>query len=1059
MDIQTLTIEFLRAGPRHNQLLSPLTQYLGVCGNFPASRVTFPYEHGDIERRLQELRYAVIATEDKRRARKVLEQTGREIAQVLSNIDGLAGMLDPKGDQQNTLTHLRIVISASELAMLPFEAAKVPTGTGSGAGSLWLALRSRAPVCITRQIRSVAVDGLPWPTSPRVLFIAGPETPLEEHQKALETAMAPWRDQDDSVANLLTVLKEPTTKEIKKALADAAASGKPFTHVHVLAHGTQIDDGDIYSPVGLMLSDREGKPVPGDQLASTLTSFSREEKVLAPTVVTLASCDSARQVDVRTADAAFAHDLHDRGIPLVVASQFPLTEEGSVPFVSRFYEGQLRGEHPLVSLYAVRLDLHSSMSSDSHDWASIVVYESLPPDLSLQLENLRYWQSRRALDGALNRLEEIAKKNSAGTDALRKETLKSVDSGVAELPTTGPYALECAGLRASAHKRVAIDAMEYADRTKNGERVDALAEECRRRLHKSRTEYWRASRAFLAPSAASLRRKSNLHWLLGQVISLDVVLNQPLDLPLLTAACIAADIDLEGTDEVERAWAHVSHTELLLLRLAEAGLKPERRKAIAEKALEHAQAFISLVGPGSEHMATTWRQIDRYVSWWGNRERQRLLGKLGIPKRDHWHVDNGLVPTAMAVANLLLKNGGGNPQARTESSTATARAPEPAKKTSTAVKTLARPARPANQFLAVEMLPAEHGDCLLIEYGDRTRRSRVLVDCGAKSSVPVIAGRLGATRANGGARCDLFVLTHIDADHINGVLTLFDQRGVRFQFGDIWFNGWHQIRHFLGVRQGEAFSKLLEDPARELPWNRAFSRRGEKYPGPVVMAEGSPLPVVKLPGGMRVTLLSPGPKQLARLGQDWREVLIELDPKKAKMLGRRNRPTPVTDFETFDVKKLAATPAKADPSVANGSSIALLAEFGGRSVLLTGDAHADVVEKSIRGLQEARGSAGQRLQVDALKLSHHGSANATTRPLLDAINCRNYLVSTNGNHFYHPDRESIARVIIHGGEQPILHFNYRTQYNDLWDSALLKDRYKYETRYPNEGAEGLRVEL
>ena len=118
-----------------------------------------------------------------------------------------------------------------------------------------------------------------------------------------------------------------------------------------------------------------------------------------------------------------------------------------------------------------------------------------------------------------------------------------------------------------------------------------------------------------------------------------------------------------------------------------------------------------------------------------------------------------------------------------------------------------------------------------------------------------------------------------------------------------------------------------------------------------------------------------------------------------------------------------------------------------------------MLAESIGALQRARGRAGEKLRIDALKLSHHGSANATTVPLLQALECRNYLVSSNGNIFYHPDRESIARVILHGGGSPILSFNYRSPYNALWDSRVLKQRYGYEARFPDEGVEGLRVDL
>ncbi len=177
------------------------------------------------------------------------------------------------------------------------------------------------------------------------------------------------------------------------------------------------------------------------------------------------------------------------------------------------------------------------------------------------------------------------------------------------------------------------------------------------------------------------------------------------------------------------------------------------------------------------------------------------------------------------------------------------------------------------------------------------------------------------------------------------------------------------------------------------------------------------------------------------------------------MLGRKAPPPKIIDFASFDVEALARQPEKPDSSVPNGSSIALLAEFDGRAVLLTGDAYPAVLVSSIEALQRERGREGERLKLDAYKLSHHGSANATTAALLDAIDCRRYLVSTNGNIFYHPDRETIARVITRGGPEPTLVFNYRSAYNGLWDEPSLKTRYGYRTEFPAAGAEGLRVSL
>ena len=156
MKIRTVTVELLRAGPRHNQLLSPLTQYLAVCGDAPAGRVTLPYEHRDMELRLQDLNYSVASDDDRARRERILERTGDEIAGILSQIPGLAGALNSETERADTLTQLRIVLSASELAMLPFELTKSPAADGPS--GRWLALQSRVPVCITRHIRSVSAE-------------------------------------------------------------------------------------------------------------------------------------------------------------------------------------------------------------------------------------------------------------------------------------------------------------------------------------------------------------------------------------------------------------------------------------------------------------------------------------------------------------------------------------------------------------------------------------------------------------------------------------------------------------------------------------------------------------------------------------------------------------------------------------------------------------------------------------------------------------------------------------------------------------------------------------
>ena len=59
------------------------------------------------------------------------------MAEILSLIPGLAGALNSQIERRLTFTQLRIVLSVSELAMLPFEPLKVPSGAGTS--GTWLA--------------------------------------------------------------------------------------------------------------------------------------------------------------------------------------------------------------------------------------------------------------------------------------------------------------------------------------------------------------------------------------------------------------------------------------------------------------------------------------------------------------------------------------------------------------------------------------------------------------------------------------------------------------------------------------------------------------------------------------------------------------------------------------------------------------------------------------------------------------------------------------------------------------------------------------------------------
>ncbi|MCA9072713.1 MAG: MBL fold metallo-hydrolase [Planctomycetaceae bacterium] len=366
----------------------------------------------------------------------------------------------------------------------------------------------------------------------------------------------------------------------------------------------------------------------------------------------------------------------------------------------------------------------------------------------------------------------------------------------------------------------------------------------------------------------------------------------------------------------------------------------------------------------------------------------------------------------------------------------------------------------------VEMLPGDFGDALWIEYGDPGNPTRILIDGGAPGTGRVLREKILALPVNR-RHFELVVVTHIDLDHIMGILELLEEDTPEgLIIGDFWFNGFKQLpdpEGVLGAKQGERLSHWIEHHG--FPQNQFFA-------GGAVMLEDdlAELPVVEMPGGMRITILGPTRSRLLRLRGEWEEHIrgLELEPGEAgaELAGHSAEGISGVLGGDVDVELLAGLPFSKDTSKPNGSSIAFLAEYDEKSVLFTGDAFADDLAKSIGSLLDGTGQT--RLRVDAWKLSHHGGKHNTSRQLIDRVSCRSCLVPTSGARYKHPNAETLSRILSKaaeaGGGNALVSpmrflFNYRTEQNEVWDDNELRSDWNYETRYPQTDRPGLKVDL
>jgi hypothetical protein len=362
-------------------------------------------------------------------------------------------------------------------------------------------------------------------------------------------------------------------------------------------------------------------------------------------------------------------------------------------------------------------------------------------------------------------------------------------------------------------------------------------------------------------------------------------------------------------------------------------------------------------------------------------------------------------------------------------------------------------------MISLEMLPAAHGDCLWLEYGSAVNPNRVLIDGGPGSCYETLRWRILALPEDQ-RHFELLVITHVDADHIEGVIKLLQDDDLNCSFDDIWFNDWKQIDNLpdqpeippnLGPVQGEFLGALIESLPNQ-NWNAAFNGKA------IFVPDGdSALPSITLAGGLQLTLLSPYRENLEELRVHWDEAVKDAgfnpgdrDEALSQLRAQKRLGPPREDLLGDE-----EIPGSTDTSTNNGSSIALLAEFDNKRLLLSGDAFPKELRMSLDRWLAHNGE--EKLKLDAFKLPHHGSKKNITPQLLELIKCKRYLISTSGARFNHPDSEAVDLILEHHSARgkPRLYFNYHTEDTASWADETDQLTRKYQAFFPEGTKLGL----
>lgn len=381
-------------------------------------------------------------------------------------------------------------------------------------------------------------------------------------------------------------------------------------------------------------------------------------------------------------------------------------------------------------------------------------------------------------------------------------------------------------------------------------------------------------------------------------------------------------------------------------------------------------------------------------------------------------------------------------------------------------------------------IPVDNGDCHFIRLIDGEDQYVIMVDCGSFNN-PVQAYIESECRKH----IDILVVTHIDDDHIKGVITMLNKYkdDDAFQIDRIWFNSYQSTgteeTRKLTHEETEVILRLKSDLKHKLkPYTGEISTNQSMTLAETILsvpkyekawnlrAITTSTPVQRLGRWGKISFVSPSPERLKDLMKDYAkwiyehlyrklganekyegsenifEILVRYADVNKHILseGQVSAAETLTEYLLREKSK----PSRLDDSPTNGSSIAFVWKKGRHRILMLGDAWADEVT---RGLLKAFSKGRYPLLFDFVKVSHHASAANTTSTLLDHIESMDWFISgyTNSKKEH---LKTVSRIIL----QPFisnrvnmrnLHFNCKTDdYKTLSEAdEALKNSLHFST--------------
>ncbi|QWG36726.1 ComEC/Rec2 family competence protein [Bacillus mycoides] len=330
--------------------------------------------------------------------------------------------------------------------------------------------------------------------------------------------------------------------------------------------------------------------------------------------------------------------------------------------------------------------------------------------------------------------------------------------------------------------------------------------------------------------------------------------------------------------------------------------------------------------------------------------------------------------------------------------------------------------------MKIKSLPAHDGDCFIISFGEGDDIKNIIIDGGRRK--PVLKRLKEEVNCIKGKNqsVDLLIVTHIDEDHIQGILKMFEDYEIdKSIFKQVWFNSKENLTSFFDGEEKEDEKLIIEDKSngnisygQGISFGKLLHNLG--LTNQRLILAGEELEI----GNAVIKVLSPNEKSLKRLHQEWEKVFPSETIKGENVSNNDSR-----DYKET-IEDLAQKSFKEDNAIVNGSSIAFSIEYKNKKVLMLADSFPSIVLENLNKFYPQE----QSRNFDLIKISHHASKFNTSDELLNFLKCKRYLVSTNGKTHGFPTKETLARIIVSSyrekSSKTYIYFNYSDVFEQIF---------------------------